>query len=66
MAENIHFLRIVAKTGKNTKLVEFPIDEATEDWLSGLQAADDETSDFTVRGNGIRMSISIISKGFEF
>lgn len=67
MDKNRHFLRITAKGGgTKMKQVEFPIDEATENWLLGLQRTDDETSDFIVRGNGVKLSLSIVNKGFEF
>lgn len=65
--KGLHHLRIEAKSGYKSKIVEFPIDEATENWLLGLQRTDDETSDFTVRGGtGVKVTLSIINKGFDF
>lgn len=63
----LHHLRIEAKSGNKSKLVEFPIDEATEKWLLNLERTDDETSDFTVRGGtALKIRLSIINKGLDF
>lgn len=62
-----HSLRFEARTSKFRKVVEFPIDEETERWLMSLQYAHDESSDFTVIGNGaIKVTLSIINRGLEF
>ena len=63
----MHSIRLEARNSKYTKVVEFPIDEATEKWIMDLQRTNDENSDFVVIGNGaIKMTLSVVHKGFEF
>lgn len=66
--KEMHFLRIEAKSARCSKTLEFPINEATEEWLLSLERTDDElTSDFIVSGNkNVKICLSIVNRGLEF
>ena len=66
--KEMHFLRIEAKSARCSKTLEFPINEATEEWLLSLEKTDDElTSDFIVSGNkNVKICLSIVNRGLEF
>lgn len=66
--KQMHFLRIEAKSARCSKTLEFPINEATEEWLLSLERTNDElTSDFIVSGNkNVKICISIVNRGLEF
>ena len=57
------YLRIEARSSKYCKQVIFPINKEMEDYLKSLSSAN---NDFTVIGNGLRISLSITDKGIEF